>query len=174
MLAEVLPPPVAPVAVDEVKAFLRLETAAEDAVIAGFVRAASGLAEAFTGQWLIARDFTEALASGPAWHRLGVAPVVAITGARDAAGPLPGGSYETDIDRHGAGWVRLRRGDAAGRVTVSGRAGLAADWNGVPEAVRLGVIRMAAHLFAHRDDPQASALPGAVSALWRPWRGVGV
>ncbi len=44
----------------------------------------------------------------------------------------------------------------------------------MPEAVRLGVVRMAAHLFAHRDDPEAAALPGAVSALWRPWRGVGV
>ncbi len=127
MLAEVLPMAVAPVAIDEVKAFLRLETSAEDAVIAGFVRAASGLAEAFTGQWLIARDFTEALAGLPTWQRLGVAPVVAITGARDAGGALPGGAYETDIDRHGAGWVRLLRGTAATRVTVSGRAGLAAE-----------------------------------------------
>ena len=160
----------APVGVDEVKAYLRLDTADEDAVIAGLVRAATDLAEAFTGRWLIARGFDVAVAGVGHWQRVGPVPVTAITGVRDAAGAaLAGGSFEIDIDRHGAGWVRLLTGDATARFTVSGRAGLAADWNGVPESVRAGIVRCAAQMFAARDG--ADDGPGAgVTALWRPWR----
>lgn len=170
MPVEIKPPAVAPVALDEAKAFLRLETGHEDAVLAGFVRAATALAEAFTGQWLCARDFTEVLAATAQWQRLAVAPVRAITGATVLGAPLPGGSYETDIDANGAGWVRLFAGDATMRAVVSGRAGLSEGWNGVPEPLRAGIVRMAAHLFSHRDDPETAALPGAVTALWRPYR----
>ncbi|WP_419813845.1 head-tail connector protein [Glacieibacterium sp.] len=174
MLTELFPAGFAPVAVEEVKAFLRVDASSEDAVIGGFVRASAALSEAFTGQWLIARDFTQTVAASGDWQRLAVAPVVAIDGLADAAGALPGGAYEVDIDLAGAGWVRLLRGDATARVTVTGRAGLAASWNGVPEPLRAGIVRMAAHLFTHRDDPDATALPAGVSALWRPWRRISI
>lgn len=43
------------------------------------------------------------------------------------------------------------------------------DWSALPEALRHGVIRLAAHLY--RDgDGAAAAPPAAVAALWRPWR----
>ncbi len=170
MLAEVAPSGVAPASVDEAKAFLRLDHGHEDAVLAGFVRAATALAEAFTGQWLCARDFTQVLAATPGWQRLAVAPVRAITGVTLVGAPLPGGSYEIDIAADGAGWVRLLSGDAGVRAVASGRAGLSEGWNGVPEPLRAGIVRMAAHLFSHRDDPDTTALPGAVTALWRPYR----
>jgi len=158
-----------PVGVDEVKAYLRIDDGHEDAVIAGLVRAATDMAEAFTGRWLIARDFDAVLAAVAGWQRLAPVPVVAITGvARDGVA-LPVGDYEIDIDRHGVGWVRLLTGDATMRVTVSARAGLAADWNGVPEAVRAGIVRCAAQMFAARDDV-GEGLPAGVTALWRPWR----
>lgn len=172
MIAELLPPGVAPVSVDEAKAFLRLEHSHEDAVLAGFVRAATALAEAFTGRWLVARDFTEALAASGGWQRLGVGPVTAITGATLGGAALAGGLYESDIDAAGTGWVRLLTGDATTRVVVSGRAGLGEGWNGVPEPLRAGIVRMAAHLFSHRDDPDTAALPLAVTALWRPFRAI--
>lgn len=162
-----------PVGVDEVKAYLRLDGGDEDAVIAGLVRAATDMAEAFTGRWLIARDFETALAASGGWQRLMPVPVVAITGVADADGPLPGGAYETDIDRHGVGWVRLLSGDATQRVTVSARAGLAADWNFIPEGVRAGIVRCAAQLFAARDDA-SEGLPAGVTALWRPWRAMAI
>jgi uncharacterized phiE125 gp8 family phage protein len=49
---------------------------------------------------------------------------------------------------------------------------MAADWNDIPEAVRFGILRHAAHLYAHRDNPAASAMPSAVQALWQPFRKV--
>ena len=167
MLAEVQPAPVQPVALDEAKAFLRIDGAAEDALLAGFIRTATALAEAFTGQRLVARAFTETLAADGCWQRLSAAPVMAIAGIDGEGGPLPGEAYETDIDRAGNGWVRVA---ASGRVTVRYRAGLAADWNGVPEPLRQGIVRLVSHLHAHRDAPDAGGPPAAVAALWRPWR----
>src|SRR3546814_2135654 len=58
---------------------------------------------------------------------------------------------------------------AAGRVDVTFMAGLATDWAGVPEAIRQGAVRLAAHMFAQRDG-EGSAPPAVVSAPWRRWR----
>ncbi|HEX8445121.1 MAG TPA: head-tail connector protein [Sphingomonas sp.] len=83
------------VGTEEVKAYLRLESTAEDAVLATLVVAAEGMAERF----------------------LGAAP------AED-----------------------------------------------MPAPVRQGIVRLAAYLYAHRDDDAAP--PAAVAALWRPFRQV--
>lgn len=93
------------VSLGECKAFLRIEGDGEDALFAGFIRTATALCEAFTGQRLIG---------------------------------LP--------------------------------EGLAEDWNGIPEPLRQGIIRLVAHLYTHRDDADAGPPPTAVAALWRPWR----
>lgn len=82
-----------PVGIDQVKAYLRLETGVEDAVLATLVAAAEGMAERFLGA---------------------------------ALDPVP------------------------------------------PPAVVQGIIRLAAHLYAHRDDDAGP--PAAVAALWRPYR----
>lgn len=156
--------------VDEVKSYLRLETAAEDAVIARLLGSAQGLCEAFLGQVLVAREVVEVLPAGGSWQRLSAAPVAAITrveriGADGAAQLLGVGDYAIDIDPGGDGWVRA---SGSGRVRVTYRAGLASDAVGVPAAIGQGVVRLAAHLYAHRDD--AGAPPAAVAALWRPFR----
>lgn len=166
MLAELEPPAVAPVAVAEAKAFLRLDGSAEDALIAGFIRTATALAEAFTGQKLIVRDLVETVAVRPGWVRLKAVPVVAITGI-DA---LPGTAFDVDIDADGTGWVRVRDAGGASRVGVRYAAGLGADWNGVPEPLRQGIVRLVSHLHAHRDAPDDGGVPTAVVALWRPYR----
>lgn len=157
------------VSLAECKAFLRLDRDDEDALLAGFVRTAMALCEAFTGQWLIVRDGDQRFAPVDGWQRLAARPVVAITGASNAAGPLAGGGYEADIDAACCGWIRLA-GPHDGVVTVAYRAGMAADWNGLPEPLRQGLIRLVAHLHAHRDAPEAAAAPSAVAALWRPYR----
>lgn len=158
----------------EVKAWLRLETAQEDALVDRLVRSAMGYGEGFIGQALIVRDEVERLPAFREWRRLKWTPVRAITGVMGvpAEGPvfaMPVGSYAVDIDGHGDGWVRVIQPGAAGRIDVTASVGLAADWTGLPEAIRQGVVRLAAHLFAHRDG-DGGAPPAAVSALWRPWR----
>jgi len=196
MVTELMPAETAPVALDEIKAFLRLTGSDEDALLDGFVRVATSLAEAFTNQRLIARDVSERLVASAAWQRLNGVPVVAITGIADASGPLAGSAFETDIDLDGRGWVRITNPATLGavvaaaigtepaidgwdlriaprpqaRVTVAYRVGMAADWNGVPEPLRQGITRLVAHLYTHRDAADAGGPPAAVAALWRPWR----
>jgi uncharacterized phiE125 gp8 family phage protein len=157
----------APVSLAECKAFLRLAHDNDDAVIAGLIRTAMALCEAFTGQWLLIRAGEARLAADGNWQRLPALPVVAITGVRDAAGPVPPAQCEVDIDAAGTGWVRA---SAASPVVAQFDAGLAAGWNGLPEPLRQGIIRLVAHLYAHRDAPDAGPPPAAVAALWRPWR----
>jgi uncharacterized phiE125 gp8 family phage protein len=150
--------------VDDAKAYLRLETGQEDALIARLVASAQALCEAFTGQVLVRREVTEALRGGGAWQRLSAVPVAAVTAVSDADGTvLPAERYAIDIDADGEGWVR-----ASVAVRVTYRAGIADDEHGVPPALAQGITRMAAHLYAHRDDLVGP--PTAVAALWRPFR----
>ena len=164
-----------PVSLDEVKAYLRLDDETEDAAIAGLLRSATALCEGFTGQALIAREVRETIPARSEWRRLARTPVRAISGveglpAEGSAFALPADAYAIDIDANGDGWVRVTRPGTAGRAIVTYEAGMAADWNGVPEPVRQGIVRLVAHLFTHRDAAGDAGPPAAVAALWRPWR----
>ncbi|HWT11979.1 MAG TPA: phage head-tail connector protein [Allosphingosinicella sp.] len=169
------PAPLAPVSLAEVKAFLRIAASDEDALLAGLVRAAADTCEAFLGRVLIARDVAELIAASTAWTRLGAAPVRSIDGAAaigadGSAEALPVSSYSIDIDAAGEGWVRLLEPRPGKRLRIGYSAGMAAEPNGVPEAVRQGIVRLAAHLYVHREAAEAGPPPAAVTALWRPWR----
>lgn len=148
---------------EEAKAYLRLETAQDDALIAGLVASARGLCEAFLGQRLIRGDLTETVPADGAWHRLAAAPVAAILQVGVPA--LPVDAYAIDIDPAGEGWVRATGG---GAVPVTYRAGIAETEGGVPAAIAQGIVRLAAHLYVDRADQ--SAPPAGVAALWRPFR----
>lgn len=144
------------------KAFLRLDGDGEDALLSGLIRTAAALCEAFTGQWLIIRSGDQRLAAESGWQRLLMAPVVTVTGVGGAA------SFESDVDVAGTGWVRVS--GALAQPVANVRAGLAEDWNGIPEPLRQGIIRLVAHLYTHRDAADAGPPPTAVAAMWRPWR----
>lgn len=161
----------------ECKAALRLERDDEDGVLAGHIRTAMALCEAFIGQWLIEREGEQRLACdlawpNLAWQRLQASPVQAITGVFLAGEALAAG-WESDIGADGSGWVRLiglPPGASPATLVVRFRAGLGTDWNSVPEPLRAGVVRLVSHLFSHRDAADGGPPPAAVAALWRPWR----
>jgi uncharacterized phiE125 gp8 family phage protein len=164
-----------PIPLAEAKSFLRIAVSDEDALLAGLVRGAADMCEAFTGRALLERAVAEVLSAATGWTRLGAAPVRAVLGvdALDGGGaatPLDAATYAVDIDAAGDGWVRLLAAGDAKRIRVSYLAGMAADPNGLPEALRHGIVRLAAHLYAHRDNPNGGGPPAAVTALWRPWR----
>ncbi|MGE0180213.1 MAG: hypothetical protein AB7O91_10390 [Sphingomonas sp.] len=165
--------PEAVVGLNEIKAEARIATSDEDALIAGLVRSATDLCERFTATLLLARDVEEMLPAAMGWTRLGAAPVRAIEGvtmigANGVETVLPADSFAIDIDAAGEGWVRLKAAQAETRMKVRYVAGLANDPNGVPEALRRGIARLAVHGLA-RSDGDAPP-PAAVTALWRPWR----
>jgi uncharacterized phiE125 gp8 family phage protein len=143
------PAPALPVSLAELKADARIVTSEEDALLAGFARAATDLCERFTGALLMARPVEEIVPASGTWTRLGAAPVRSIDGVTALAGdgqelPLAANDYSVDID--------------------------ASDPNGVPEALRQGILRLALHSYARRDAADPEAPPAAVTALWRPWR----
>lgn len=162
----------------EAAAMLRVDGAGalsdgEAARLAREVQAAFALAEQFTGRALIARVFTARLAACGGWQRLGLADVgeiSAVTGIPAEGGGfvLPIHAYAIDIAPDGEGWVRVIEPGAAGRIEVTGRAGLGGDWAGLAAPVRQGVVRLAVHRFL--DAGASGPVPAAVSALWRPWR----
>jgi uncharacterized phiE125 gp8 family phage protein len=95
---------------------------------------------------------------------------VAAVDEAGAAAELAPEAFTAEIDTGGEGWVRLRGAVVGRRLRVSYRAGLAADWNGVPEMLRHGIIRLAAAYYLRRGEPDEAEMPAAVTALWRPWR----
>lgn len=169
MVETIVPPEAAPVALAELRAFLRIEGVDGDAELAAQLRVATEACERFIGAPLLERTLRETLAVRAEWQALSVSPVRAVTAvlALSADGgevALAPEIYGIDIDAAGRGWVRCAAG--VGRVAVTYRAGSAGDWNAVPEPVRHGILRLAAHLRMDGDGVP----PAAVTALWRPWR----
>lgn len=158
----------------ELKAYLRIETGGEDAVLAGLLRSAATLCEQFVGQWLVARAARETVAGDGGWQRLSARPVLSIENVAtvDADGvseALPVDAYAVDIDAAGDGWVRSTRAGDRRVLAVQYRAGMAGEMNGLPEALRQGIVRLAADHYLARGA-ESAAPPAVVSALWRPFR----
>ena len=167
------------VSLSEAQAYLRIETGEDEALLAGLIRSASGLCEAFLNQVVIARGFELTVAACGQWERLAITPVRSITDvssldSNGVATALPATSYQIDIDSTGDGWVRFSQsqyvnGVGASRLHVTGTAGMAEGENDVPEPLRQGVLRLVAHLFTERDGSGGQP-PAAGTALWRPYR----
>lgn len=180
-------PAVEPVSLNEARRYLRIEGTEEDASLAGFLKVARELCEAFTGQVLVATRFLELKpfdvlqTGGVPWSasrsvRLSRMPLRQIMSAtlvsRDGTRTALG-AHDFDIAEDARGSTLLRMTflpPAGASLEVNYWAGMGNDWNGVPEALRQGILRLAAHLYAHRDRPGDSGPPLAVAALWRPFR----
>jgi uncharacterized phiE125 gp8 family phage protein len=120
------------VTMSEAQAYVRIETGEEEALLAGLIRTASALCEAFLGQAVIARSFATDVPASCKWQRIEPAPVQSISSleAVDVNGVLaavPSANYAVDIDAGGDGWVRVIDSAGATRVRVSGTAGQVRD-----------------------------------------------
>ncbi len=173
-MAESLLPGASAVGLNEARGWLRLGATIDDAVVAGLIRAATNICEAFIGRWLIVRAGEEAVPLDGGTARLGVRPVVAVDAVallRPDGGEtvLDEAAYRVRIGRDGAASIVIHECGDADRAQVGFRAGMAAEANGIPEAIRQGIIRMTQHLHEARDGSGA-APPAAIAALWQPWR----
>lgn len=170
------PPALAPVALAEARAFLNITRDEDDAVLIGHLRSAAELCEQFVGQALLIRPHREIIAVSRDWQRLSASPVTAIIGVQGitSAGEsfaLPSDAYAIDLSPDGQGRVRVLHPGSAGRIELRYLAGMAASWGELPEALRQGIVRLAAHVHLARDAGDAT-LPAMIGALWRPWRRV--
>ena len=169
------PPALGGAPLDELKHWLAISRTEDDASLEALLRAALETCEAFTGSLPIAAAVEEIHPARRDWQCLRTGPVQAITqvegipaeGARIAFAP---GAFEIDIDAGGRGSFRILQPSAAGRIAVRFSAGLAADWAALPEGLRHGILRLAAHHYRARESDPGPNPPSAVAALWRPWR----
>lgn len=158
----------------DLKDYLRITRNDEDAGLERLIRAATELAEGFTGQVIMRRGAEEICYADSAWRALGARPVSAITLVRGipadgAEFDLPVDAYAIEIAPDGTGWVRIINPGAAGRVRVFYEAGLATDATDVPPGIAQGILRLAAEYHAEREG-DTDRVPASVLALWRPWR----
>lgn len=171
----VAPADLAGAALAELKQWLAITSTAEDPALAALLGTAAEMCEAFTGTMPLEALCEEVLPGSAEWQMLATRPVQAITGveaipAEGARYALAPGDYEIELEADGSGLVRLLRQGNAGRVAVRFTAGLAPDWASLPEGLRHGIVRLAAHTYRERNEGGGSAPPAAVTALWRPWR----
>ena len=174
MTMQSVTPGESPVSLNEARGWLRLGPTIDDAVVAGLVRAATNICEAFVGQWLIERAAAEVLPINGAPLVPRVRPVVAVDAvaliaADGSEAALAAEAWDAAIGRDGTARVTLHQTGGAVRARASYRAGLAAEANGIPEAIRQGIVRMTQHLHDARDGAPATP-PAAIAALWQPWR----
>lgn len=176
--AIVAPPSLASAALSELKAWLGITASRDDAELTALMMAALDLCEGFTGTMPLQSGCEEVLPASGEWQSLATRPVQAITNAASLAATgqraaLSPDDYQIDFDAEGTGMVRLRRPINDSRIVVTFTAGLAPTWAALPEPIRHGIMRLAAHQHRQRETDRASAgasPPAAVAALWRPWR----
>jgi uncharacterized phiE125 gp8 family phage protein len=168
----------APVSLNEARSWLRMGATIDDAVVAGLVRAATSICEAFIGQWLIIRAGEEIAVVRGGAIRLTARPVIAIDSVvlmSPAGGEsvLTPGDYRLAVTPGGFARVTIHAPRDADRVRVTYRAGMAEGVNGIPEAIRQGIVRMTQYLHDARDGAGVGAVgapPAIIAALWQPWR----
>jgi uncharacterized phiE125 gp8 family phage protein len=172
----VTPAALAPAALAELKLWLGITTAADDAPLAALLAAALETCEGFTGAMPLQAVCEELLPLAGGWQRLATRPVQAITAVHAVAATgertaLPSDGYATELDADGSGRVRVTAPGPAERIAVRFVAGLAANWEALPDGLRHGAMRLAAHQHREREGSGAAPLPpAAIAALWRPWR----
>jgi uncharacterized phiE125 gp8 family phage protein len=174
--AIVTPPIIPAAALGELKGWLAISSTKDDVPLRALLFTALDLFEAFTGLIPLHCLCREILPACGDWQMLSTRPIESIVEAEGMvpAGPpfgLDGDAYELELDPDGSGKVRILDAGNADRIGVYFHAGMASEWDLLPDAVRHGIIRFAAHHYRQRDDNSASMdPPAAVAALWRPWR----
>lgn len=173
------PADLAGAALDDLKQWLAIRSGADDAALTALLGASCEACEGFTGTMPLTQGCEEIVTAHGAWQRLATRPVHAITEvaglpAEGSAFALPVENYAIELEADGTALVRVMHQGAAGRIRVRFLAGLAPEWNLLPEGLRHGILRLAAHLHRARDSGDTGAPPAAVTALWRPWRRVRV
>lgn len=162
-------------ALGELKHWLAITIARDDAAIEALLRSALETCEGFTGTMPLAATVEEVHSATCEWQGLTASPVHAITGVETIGADgtrtaLAVGDYEIDFAGYSRGLVRLRHAGMIRRVAVRFLAGLVPEWEALPDGLRHGVLRLAAHNYRARESDAGPNPPSAVAALWRPWR----
>jgi uncharacterized phiE125 gp8 family phage protein len=177
-------PAVEPLSLAEAKAFLRVETADDDAVVTALIAGARIHIEAQTRRALITESWRLAFDCWPADGRLSVgpAPLQTLTAARvfdmnnvaqavDTAAFVPDKGASALIF---APWALPAPGRAQAGIALDVTVGYGDAASDVPEPLRQAMRILVAHWYENRGlvttGANYSALPSTVAALIAPYR----
>ena len=170
------PPALEPGALGELKNWLAITTPRDDATLLALLRASIDMCEAFIWRMPLEATCEEVLPARRDWQALATGPVQSVTNIEALAidgtrTPLDLGAYAIDLEHDGRARIRLIDPFFGERLAVRFTAGIAPDWDTLPDALRHGIVRLAAHDYRQRDEGEGRAGPPAsVAALWQPWR----
>lgn len=192
-LSLITPPSQEPVSLAEVKAQLRLETDADDALLAALIVTARSVAESLTGRALLAQTWRLYLDQPPTQRYLLLpkAPLLSVAQvcSYDEADNLTvfaSSAYLVDtasqpgrlVLRGLYSWPQFLR--SANGLEVTYTAGYGSEAAQVPAAIRQGLLAHIAHLYQHRGDylsPDGqmqvavqAGLPSLTLSLYAPYR----
>ena len=183
-------PALEPVTLAEVKAWLKQDSADDDAVITALIAAARATIERATRLQLIAQTWRLYASQWPFLDQSGLqgwqielppAPVSSIVAVTtydqfDTPSVVPPVNYRLTHSQYGPRLVFPYLPAAPGRISegividvVAGFGTLPTD---VPEPLRQAIRLLSAHLYANRGDDAAAAagLPASIAALIAPYR----
>ncbi len=176
-------PAVEPLSLAEAKAFLRVEHADDDDVIASLIAAARLHVEAQTRRALITQSWRLTRDAWPADGRLTVtpAPLEALTAVR----VYDGGGHAAALDLQSfvvdsagssivfAPWALMQPGRSAAGIELDVTVGYGDAASDVPEPLRQAVRLLVAHWYENRGlttPGTIMVLPATVAALLAPYR----
>lgn len=178
-------PTVEPLSLAEAKAHLRLETAADDALVTSLIITSRLHVEAALGIALTTQQWTLVLDTWPARGTVAIPmrPVTQVSAVRvRAADGTPADLDPASYILEGAGLPpRLvaangalpQPGRAAGGIEIDFTAGFGSAAADVPQPIRHAVKLLVAHWYEHREPIEigspATAIPAAVSELLKPY-----
>ena len=176
------PPVVEPVTLDQAKAYLKVDTGDDDALITALIPAARARAEWHTGRAFLTQSWTlwcdawpcDGIVESPVPPLQSIASVTTYAND-DTARVLDTALYQVDAEsrpgrmalKPGAGvFADLRPINA---IAIAFTAGYGDDAAMVPAPIAQAILRIVARLYAGRGD-DASALDDVTLALLAPYR----
>ncbi|HEY8382746.1 MAG TPA: hypothetical protein VIL09_11420 [Microvirga sp.] len=175
-------PAVEPVTLPEMRAFLRLDTEAEDSLVAGLVKAARLLVEASSRRILVQQRWRLVLDRWPTGRHvhLPLSPLIAVERIRvklsateivELAAAAFAAEAAADPPRIAVGADAPEPGVARGGILIDVSAGYGPAPDAVPEPLRLAIRLVAARWFENRGDVAGEQrLPPEALALVTPYR----
>lgn len=175
------PPAAEPLALDETRAYLRVEHTDDDELIAALIAGARIHVEAQARRALITQGWRLVLDAWPGDGRIAVrpAPLQAVTAARvyDATGDAQAVDIQALVPDIAASalvfipWALPAPGRAAAGIEIDVTAGYGDDALAVPEPLRQAVRLLVAHWYENRGVTGPSPqMPAGVAALLTPYR----
>lgn len=180
-LTRLTPPVAEPLSLAEIKAHLRVETDAEDGLLASYLIAAREAVERYLRRALISQGWRLVLdlwPEGPV--RFPRPPLLAVDAVRvfdadNVASLVDPARYHVE-SRAEPGFLLPTDGESLprpgrrhGGIEIDFTAGFGEGWNDVPAAIRQALLMMIAELYEHRGRA-SPVIAGEVRCLLDPFR----